>query len=69
MITINRTSGLEDKMSNSGSATNLLMRHGASISNSPDKMPRNSYLNNLASSAHQNSGKLILHGVNSSPTS
>ena len=52
MITINRTSGLEDKMSNSGSTTNLLMRHGGSISNSPDKMPRNSYLNNLASSAH-----------------
>lgn len=67
MITINRTgSEVNNKMSPSVSANNLLLRHG-SLSNSPDKVPRNAvnktYLDNLASSAHMNSGKLILQGV------
>ena len=74
MITINRTGlDLNNKMSPSGSATNILLRQHGSLSNSPDKVPRNAvnktYLNNLASSAHMNSGKLILQGVSNSPTS
>ena len=75
MITINRTSPPSLLSTQNMSTANLLQRHG-SVSNSPNKAPRNAvagvnktYLNNLASSAHMNSGKLVLQGAYNSPTS